>query len=94
MHCIASHFLQFIPISTIRSTYPMRIGNPFAFGRTAFFIPARGKFHPSTRQEKHKRLSPKHDFSFSLNPFNLWTACGHFGLFIGVFPVFANIDCG
>lgn len=24
---------------------PMRIGNPFAFGRTAFFIPARGKKH-------------------------------------------------
>ncbi len=45
MHCIASHFLQFIPISTIRSTNPMRIGNPFAFGRTAFFIPARGKKH-------------------------------------------------
>ena len=43
MHCIASHFLQFIPISAIRSTYPMCIGNPFAFGRTAFFIPARGK---------------------------------------------------
>ena len=43
MHCIASHFPRFKPISTIRSTYPMCIGHPSAFGRTAFFIPARGK---------------------------------------------------
>ena len=51
MHCIASHFPQFKPISAIRSTNPMRIGNPFAFGRTAFFIPAQSK-------KKYQQLSP------------------------------------